>query len=151
MKRVPEPQVMDEKYSVASYARVLDSPLAINYSITLNMLKSIRPTGTCVDLGCGPGHFTKYLSQIGLDVTGYDLSEPMLENAKRVRDHSLQNTTFINDDIINAKTANISIMNNVLHHISASEVISLLRRDDDIIFVSDLVRLDTSKHTNIYI
>ena len=39
--------------------------------------------GAVADLGCGPGRVTGYLASLGLDVFGLDLSESMLEIARR--------------------------------------------------------------------
>ena len=35
------------------------------------------------DLGCGPGHTTRFLKDLGIDVSGLDLSEKLLEQARR--------------------------------------------------------------------
>jgi SAM-dependent methyltransferase len=40
-----------------------------------------RETGPVFDLGCGPGHVTRHLSDLGVDVTGIDLSSGMVEQA----------------------------------------------------------------------
>jgi SAM-dependent methyltransferase len=39
--------------------------------------------GPVVDLGCGPGHFTAHLGELGLDAFGVDLSPGMVELARR--------------------------------------------------------------------
>jgi SAM-dependent methyltransferase len=44
----------------------------------------VRPLGTACDLGCGPGHVTRYLHQRGLPVMGVDLSPAMVEEARRL-------------------------------------------------------------------
>jgi len=36
------------------------------------------------DLGCGPGQTTKYLKDLGMDISGLDLSEKILEQAQRM-------------------------------------------------------------------
>jgi SAM-dependent methyltransferase len=40
-------------------------------------------TGKICDLGCGPGHITRYLHEHGADVFGIDLSPGMVEQAAR--------------------------------------------------------------------
>lgn len=39
--------------------------------------------GPVVDVGCGPGHFTAYLSSLGVDASGIDLSPGMIDLARR--------------------------------------------------------------------
>jgi SAM-dependent methyltransferase len=41
----------------------------------------IGPERPVLDLGCGPGHTTSYLTSLGLNVTGVDLSPRMIEKA----------------------------------------------------------------------
>jgi len=36
-----------------------------------------------LEVGCGTGHFTRWLAERGLDAVGVDISEPMLEEARR--------------------------------------------------------------------
>ena len=36
------------------------------------------------DFGCGPGHTTKYLDTLGIEVSGLDISEKMIEQAKMI-------------------------------------------------------------------
>jgi SAM-dependent methyltransferase len=38
--------------------------------------------GAVVDAGCGPGHVTRYLSTLGVDVSGVDLSPGMIDIAR---------------------------------------------------------------------
>lgn len=41
-------------------------------------------TGRVCDLGCGPGHVSRYLGERGADVCGIDLSEGMIQQARRL-------------------------------------------------------------------
>ena len=36
------------------------------------------------DFGCGPGQTTKYLADLGIEISGLDLSERMLEQARKI-------------------------------------------------------------------
>ena len=47
----------------------------------LNLL-AIRPDGRCVDVACGTGNYTKYLSDAGLNIAGCDQSATMIEAAR---------------------------------------------------------------------
>jgi ubiquinone/menaquinone biosynthesis C-methylase UbiE len=43
-----------------------------------------RVRGKICDLGCGPGHVTRFLTQKGADVFGVDISRGMLDSARRI-------------------------------------------------------------------
>lgn len=40
------------------------------------------PTGRVLDIGCGPGHVARFLRDLGLDITGLDLSPSMVQVAR---------------------------------------------------------------------
>ena len=44
----------------------------------------VRRLGPVLDVGCGPGHVTAYLAELGLDVSGVDLSPRMIVHARRL-------------------------------------------------------------------
>lgn len=45
-------------------------------------LAELKPSSKILDIGCGPGEFTKYLLEKGFDVEGIDLSPEMVKIAK---------------------------------------------------------------------
>lgn len=58
-----------------------------------------KPGQSILDIGCGCGATTLALSKIVGDVTGLDVSNPMLDRAKqRAEEAGLTNTTFIEGD-----------------------------------------------------
>jgi ubiquinone/menaquinone biosynthesis C-methylase UbiE len=46
--------------------------------------ESVRDHGLACDLGCGPGQVARYLHERGIQVCGVDLSEGMLQQARRL-------------------------------------------------------------------
>jgi len=46
-------------------------------------LRDLRPTGEALDVGCGAGRSTRFLQGFGLRTVGLDISEAMLEEARR--------------------------------------------------------------------
>ncbi len=44
----------------------------------------IRDRGPVWDFGCGPGQTTKYLKNLGIEISGLDLSEKILEQARTI-------------------------------------------------------------------
>lgn len=49
--------------------------------------ETVRGLGPVLDVGCGPGTVTAYLTERGIDVSGVDLSPRMIENARRLHPH----------------------------------------------------------------
>lgn len=47
-------------------------------------LKLLSPKAKILDVGCGPGQFTKHMLEKGFDVTGVDYSEEMLNQARKM-------------------------------------------------------------------
>jgi SAM-dependent methyltransferase len=45
---------------------------------------NVRDSSPVCDLGCGPGHVARYLSERGVNVFGLDLSPRMIEQAQRL-------------------------------------------------------------------
>jgi SAM-dependent methyltransferase len=45
-------------------------------------LRSINGTKSVLEIGCGSGHFTRWIRELGYQVTGLDSSAAMLEQAK---------------------------------------------------------------------
>jgi SAM-dependent methyltransferase len=43
---------------------------------------AVRDIGPACDMGCGPGHVTRYLHEQGVQVCGVDLSPAMVESAR---------------------------------------------------------------------
>ena len=46
--------------------------------------EEVRGRGLVADLGCGPGHVARYLHEQGVSVLGLDLSEQMIQVARRL-------------------------------------------------------------------
>lgn len=47
----------------------------------------MRALGPVLDVGCGPGSVTAFLADLGLDVSGVDLSPRMVSHARRLHPH----------------------------------------------------------------
>ena len=47
------------------------------------LLCSFPAAHTVLEVGCGTGHFTRWMAERGLDVVGLDVSDPMLSEARR--------------------------------------------------------------------
>ena len=48
----------------------------------INRHLAIRPGGTVLDVGCGPGHITAYLNSLNVDATGIELVPEFIAHAR---------------------------------------------------------------------
>jgi SAM-dependent methyltransferase len=46
------------------------------------MLERFKGARSVLEIGCGTGHFTRWMAERGLNAVGVDISEPMLEEAR---------------------------------------------------------------------
>jgi SAM-dependent methyltransferase len=77
----------------ASYDRVADNYVAMGMgdlsptpwlrAALAAFAESVRELGPVLDVGCGPGTVTAFLSDLGVDASGVDLSPRMVEHARR--------------------------------------------------------------------
>jgi SAM-dependent methyltransferase len=78
----------------ASYDRVADNYVAMGVgdlgltpwlrAALSAFAEDVRELGPVLDVGCGPGTVTAFLSGLGLDVSGVDLSPRMVSHARRL-------------------------------------------------------------------
>lgn len=67
------------EYSSRIYAELDGKPL--DRTLLEHFAERLRGHGEVCDLGCGPGHVARYLSERGLNVIGVDLSPGMVAQA----------------------------------------------------------------------
>jgi SAM-dependent methyltransferase len=56
---------------------------ALEKALLGQLLASFPDARTVLDVGCGTGHFTRWMAEQGLDAVGLDVSDPMLNEARR--------------------------------------------------------------------
>jgi ubiquinone/menaquinone biosynthesis C-methylase UbiE len=56
----------------------------LDRSLLDRFAEQLRMLGTVCDMGCGPGHVARYLHERGIDVLGIDVSDRMVEQARRL-------------------------------------------------------------------
>ncbi len=62
--------------------------------------------GSCLDIACGSGYFTRALKRAGFDVTGVDISPEMLEEAgEKTLEEGLR-IDYVLQDVVNLKSIN---------------------------------------------
>lgn len=96
--------------------------------------------GSILDLGCGMGHYSRYMYNKGYDVVGVDFSSEMIKLAKENND----DIEFIEHDIcdlsfLNGRRFDGIVIAYVLQHLSKEEVLTLFGNIDS--FVNDESKL----------
>ncbi len=126
MKRIPEPELMDELEQARAYANAdFAEPNALFVDLFDNEFPGLR-TGTVLDLGCGPGDIVLRLAQRhpGLTVHGLDGSRAMLGfGAARLFDmHELQGRVQFIEGVLPGAQLPLArydavVSNSLLHHL----------------------------------
>jgi len=87
----------------------------------------VRGVGVACDLGCGPGHITRYLHERGVAVCGVDLSPVMIECARRLNpDIQFSQGDLLALDAADGAWAGIAAFY-VIIHVPREEMVSALR------------------------
>jgi ubiquinone/menaquinone biosynthesis C-methylase UbiE len=74
-------EVVAEKYATTFFDELTRKPFDREL---LDAFAALAPHSKALDVGCGPGHIGRYLSEQGMDVVGVDLSPAMIEIARRL-------------------------------------------------------------------
>ncbi len=88
---------LNEEYKSASKPHdiiKLESEFIINYTKMNNNTKLL-------ELGCGPGLYTKEFAKTNASITGIDISENSLEYAMKTVNHEFKNVNFIKNNYLN--------------------------------------------------
>jgi SAM-dependent methyltransferase len=97
----------------------------------LQMFAEITRDGQIGDVGCGPGHITRYLRDLGADVFGCDLSPAMIEQAQMLNPEI---EFWLGDmrslDLADAELAGIVAFYSILHtpHDELLDMLKALKR-----------------------
>jgi SAM-dependent methyltransferase len=76
----------------------------------------VQGTGTVCDLGCGPGHVTRYLHERGVQVIGIDLSPLMVEQARQLNSGlEFRQGNMLSLDIPDGAWAGIAAFYSIIH------------------------------------
>ncbi len=69
-------------------------------------VKRLSKGNTGADIACGSGYFTRALKKAGFDVFGYDISDEMLSEARRISAEEGVYIEYVSGDIKSFKTLN---------------------------------------------
>ena len=85
------------------------------------------PGDTVCDIGCGPAHIARYLSQRGVSVIGIDLSPEMVAQARGLNPHlDIRQGDMLALDVTNGAWAGIVAFYSIIH-IQRTDVVRALR------------------------
>lgn len=162
LMRVPEPELMDDDQQAKAYAEAnFEEPHNHFIQLLQTALPELPPTGTALDLGCGPGDITLRFARAfpRWSVEGWDASEAMLNYGyQAVERAELQNRVTLkkvyvpqSDTNRDTKSDTVSFplifSNSLLHHLADPMVLwSELHQQAAArtsVFVMDLMRPDS--------
>ena len=150
MERVPEPELMDDVEQVVAYAEAdFAAGHASLFQEALDRLPPALHIRRILDLGCGPGDFSRRLARAfpNAEVIGVDGAPTMLERAASEPDSKGLNIKWVEallDSFEDAKGFDLIFSNSLLHHLHEPEqlwaALKSLGREDGWIHISDLRR-----------
>ena len=98
---------------------------AIDRALLDRFAAHVTPGPAC-DVGCGPGHVTRYLSDRGLEVVGIDLSPAMIDRARQLNPGiEFRQGDMRSLNIVDGTFAGITAFYSIIH-IPRSEVVTVL-------------------------
>jgi ubiquinone/menaquinone biosynthesis C-methylase UbiE len=74
-----------EEYALHLFTELQGKPL--DRELLNRFAGEVKGRGESCDMGCGPGHVTRYLHESGATVFGLDLSSQMLDKARELNPH----------------------------------------------------------------
>ncbi len=115
-----DPRIVEEYFQ--AYVKTMDRELASGFVNSLSAGRQI------LDLGCGPGHYTGLLSELGAQMTGLDYSSTMIAKAKEVAPAAtfVVGDMFELDSIFAENTFDGIWANASLFHMEADEIDKVL-------------------------
>ncbi|MBM4311037.1 MAG: class I SAM-dependent methyltransferase [Deltaproteobacteria bacterium] len=133
MKRIPEPELMNDPLQAQAYAAAdFDLPHAMFIRLFQETFPDILDNACVLDLGCGPGDITFRFARAypGCRVHGVDGSEAMLAHARQAlaAQQAMQGRVMFMKKILQVtepslKRYDIIISNSLLHHLSDPAVL----------------------------
>jgi len=151
--RIPEPELMDEAEQVSAYAEAdFDEGHTLLFEEALSRLPKTTTINRILDLGCGPGDFSRRLARAfpTAEVVGVDGAARMLE---RAADESAKEGLGISwvqallHDFEDKHGFDLVFSNSLLHHLHNPEElwtsVKSLTREGGWVHISDLRRPDT--------
>ena len=109
------------------YERLMDGETYAKWAERIVGLLEENSCGSLgFDLACGSGYFTRAIKRAGYDVTGVDISEEMLTEAKRLCDKENLRIDFLRQDMTCLKSFNkvdfLTVVNDGVNYLSPEKL-----------------------------
>jgi SAM-dependent methyltransferase len=115
-------QLADE-YVRRIYGELQHKPL--DRQLLADFAARVKGTGVVCDLGCGPGHVSRYLSELGVEVCGIDLSAELVERARRLNPNiDFRQGDLFKLDVEDATWAGLVVFYSIIHVPSSDHVLA---------------------------
>jgi 2-polyprenyl-3-methyl-5-hydroxy-6-metoxy-1,4-benzoquinol methylase len=117
---------------------ITNSPIG-HWSFYDDLLTHLMPiqNRSLLELGCGLGQFSVYLSKLGGRITGVDIGESIISAARALAEVNQVDCKFEQCNILNLPfedgSYDIILGISILHHLSQADVISALRETSRVI------------------
>jgi ubiquinone/menaquinone biosynthesis C-methylase UbiE len=155
MKRIPEPELMEDPVQAHAYARAdFDAPHSMFIEKFCEKFSAIDITGHVLDLGCGPADISVRFARkfTACKIHGLDGAASMLAEGKyRIEKEKLDQRIkliqgTIPECILPLPVYEVIISNSLLHHLHDPmvlwEYIKRYSDGDSLVFIMDLMRPD---------
>lgn len=125
-----EPLIRKSWYDGWIYANLIDSD---SIELRERILTMINEGSSVIDVGCGTGSLALKLARKGHKVTAVDISQKMIEQARKRQEKSgLNHATFLHANAVNlpklvSKKHDYATMSFAIHEMPPSERVALLR------------------------
>lgn len=156
MERIVEPELMDDPVQARAYAAAdFDAPHGALMEQLRACFPDFEPTGSVLDLGCGPADITMRLARLypRAPIHGLDGAPAMLDAARRrIAREKLQNRITLFEGLLPGvrlpvDTYAMVVSNSLLHHLHDPAVLwdSVTRyaAPGAPVFIADLMRPDS--------
>ena len=151
--RIPEPELMDEEAQVVAYAEAdFDAGHQVLFEHATSRLPKDHQVERILDLGCGPGDFSRRLARHFSDaeVVAMDGAPNMLKRAASDPASSGLNITWVASLLSTFDDSNgfdLIFSNSLLHHLHAPaelwRIVKSVAREGAWVHISDLRRPET--------
>ncbi len=114
----------------------------------LKIIKKYAKSNYGLDLACGSGKITRFLSENGYAMTGADISEEMLAQAKRLSDEKKLAIRYFKSDLNNLRLPEkydfVTAINDAFNYVKGENLLKCFKNVNKILYPQGLFVFDVS-------